>query len=445
MSIILNFKKRRLQKAHVEEALMASTDFPAARSANVAAPFADAPNAAAPPRQLTVGVIAVLAGLTALGVLSTNIMLPAFPAIATSLNIAPRELGIVLSSFFFVFAFGQIFVGPISDRFGRRNLVVGGLALFVVGSVICALAGSLQMMVAGRIIQALGVCAASVLSRAIARDLFNGDMLAKALSMTMIAMAAAPGFSPLIGGLVSTYTDWRLVFVLVSVFAVVLAFFYLRDMGETHPHDRRAPLSFGAVMKSYAGLCLDARFICPAMSTSLIIGGLYATFAAAPVIMMSEIGMTPIQYGLYNAATVFVVFGAGMAAPRLAARFGDLFIARIGACLAAIGGLMLVVTYREPSLLAYTVSLVIFIAGMGIANPLGMAIALRPFGEKAGTASALIGFLQMSTAAVATMATTLMTTPPATTLGALQATGGLSALALLGYLAWTRQRVAVNA
>ena len=384
---------------------------------------------------LSPGLIALLAGFAAVGVLSTNIMLPAFPAIATALHVAPRDLGVTLSSFFLVFALGQVFVGPISDRFGRRRVIVSGLGLFLLGSAICGLAPSLEILVAGRVIQAMGVCATSVLARAIARDLFDGEMLAKALSMIMVAMAAAPGFSPLVGGLIATFFDWRMIFLLVSVVAVILLVAYVSRLGETHPPDRRAPLSLPNVIGAYAALAVDVRFICPALAVSLIIGGLYATFAAAPVILMAEIGMTPIQYGLFTAATVFVVFGAGLAAPRLAARFGALTMAHAGAFLAAAGGLLLLLTYRQPSLVAYAASTVIFLLGMGMANPLGTAIALRPFGARAGLASALIGFLQMAAAAATTALASSLPFATATVLGAMQFCGGLAALALLGQLA----------
>ena len=384
---------------------------------------------------LSPGLIALLAGFAAVGVLSTNIMLPAFPAIATALHVAPRDLGVTLSSFFLVFALGQVFVGPISDRFGRRRVIVSGLGLFLLGSAICGLAPSLEILVAGRVIQAMGVCATSVLARAIARDLFDGDMLAKALSMIMVAMAAAPGFSPLVGGLIATFFDWRMIFLLVSVVAVILLVAYVSRLGETHPPDRRAPLSLPNVIGAYAALAVDVRFICPALAVSLIIGGLYATFAAAPVILMAEIGMTPIQYGLFTAATVFVVFGAGLAAPRLAARFGALTMAHAGAFLAGAGGLLLLLTHRQPSLVAYTSSTVIFLLGMGMANPLGTAIALRPFGARAGLASALIGFLQMAAAAATTALASSLPFATATVLGAMQLCGGLAALALLGQLA----------
>src|SRR5882724_7769277 len=156
-------------------------------------------NPAPSERRLTGEILFLLAGLAALGALATNIILPAFPRIGASLGVSSQELGLTLSSFFVAFAFGQLLAGTLSDRCGRKWLVLGGLAVFAAGGVLCALADSLSFLVFGRVIQALGACAASVLSRAIARDLFEGDALARALALTMIAGAAAPGFSPLLG------------------------------------------------------------------------------------------------------------------------------------------------------------------------------------------------------------------------------------------------------
>ena len=131
-----------------------------------------------------------------------------------------------MSSFFVAFAFGQLLAGPLSDRFGRKWLVLGGLAVFAAGSVICAFADTLSFLILGRVIQALGACAASVLSRAIARDLFDGEALARALALTMIAGAAAPGFSPLLGSALDGLFGWRITFLVVAAFGVVLALHY---------------------------------------------------------------------------------------------------------------------------------------------------------------------------------------------------------------------------
>ncbi|WP_434604607.1 multidrug effflux MFS transporter [Pseudomonas sp. Z4-7] len=379
---------------------------------------------------LTGRIVALLAGLAAIGMLSTNIILPAFPVIGDDLGVTARELGLTLSSYFVTFALGQLVVGPLADRYGRKKLVLGGLSVFMVGTVIAGLATTLDVMIAGRIVQALGVCAASVLSRAIARDLFEGETLARALSLTMVATAAAPGFSPLAGSLLTVTLGWRAIFILVGLAAVVLAFFYVRDLGETHPADRRAPHSTGSVVRAYARLMADKRFILPALSMSLLLSGLFASFAAAPAILMKGIGLTSVQAGLYFASTVFVVFAAGMAAPRLAHRYGTRTIALLGIACAMLGGGLLVVGPADPGLGWYAVSMVTFLWGMGLANPLGTAITMGPFGKEAGMASALLGFLSMGAAALTTWLASVLSFSPIATLGAIQALTCLIALLL---------------
>ncbi|SEI46596.1 multidrug effflux MFS transporter [Pseudomonas sp. NFACC07-1] len=379
---------------------------------------------------LTGKVVALLAGLAAISMLSTNIILPAFAEIGKDLGVTARELGLTLCSFFITFALGQLVVGPLADRYGRQKLVLGGLSVFVVGTVIAGLATTLDVLIAGRVVQALGVCAASVLSRAIARDLFEGETLARALSLTMIATAAAPGFSPLAGSVLSVTLGWRAIFILVGLAAVVLAFFYVRDLGETHPADRRAPHSAKSVVLAYGRLALDKRFILPALSMSLLMSGLFASFAAAPAILMQGIGLTSLQTGLYFAATVFVVFAAGMAAPRLAHRHGARIATLVGIACAMAGGGLLLVGPAAPGLGWYALSMITFLWGMGLANPLGTAITMGPFGKEAGMASALLGFLSMGAAALSTWLASVLSFAPVTTLGGIQTMACLVALVL---------------
>ena len=196
----------------------------------------------APPRaekSSTVLQIAVLAGLAATGTLATNILLPSLPQMAASLNVTSAAVTSAITIFLAVFAVGQLAVGPISDRYGRRWPVLIGFGVFFTGSVWCAVATDLTGLLIGRVVQAAGACATSVLSRAIARDMFSGAALARAMALIMIAMAAAPGFSPLLGGALDHYFGWRSEFVLVAAFAALGALAYAAVFGETHHATRR--------------------------------------------------------------------------------------------------------------------------------------------------------------------------------------------------------------
>jgi len=348
----------------------------------------------------TVLQIAVLAGLAATGALATNILLPSLPHMAAALNVTSATVTSAITIFLAVFAVGQLAVGPISDRYGRRWPVLIGFAVFFAGSVWCALATDLTSLLIGRVIQAAGACATSVLSRAIARDMFSGAGLARAMALIMIAMAAAPGFSPLLGGALDHTFGWRSEFVLVAAFAALGAVAYGTVFGETH-HATRTPLDPAAIAKNYFGLIADRRFLVPAATVSLIMGGLFAMFSATPRILIEAMHLTPIQLGLFFAGTVLIVFAAGMLATRLAPRYGLDRSIRGGLLVSATGSIaMLGVALYSPTLLSYLGALSVFLLGIGIVNPLGTAQALSPFGDKAGAASALVGFWQMMTAAI---------------------------------------------
>ncbi|MGO3744244.1 MAG: multidrug effflux MFS transporter [Alcaligenes aquatilis] len=347
----------------------------------------------------TAALIFALAGLAALGVLSTNIILPAFPDIGHSLGISSRDLTVTLSSFFISYAFGQLLVGPISDQYGRKLFVVGGLAIFLVGSVVCATATNLNELIMGRIIQGFGACATAVLARAIARDLFDGEGLTRALSLIMIATAAAPGFSPILGSVFNDLAGWRSMFWFVGFFGLLLGGHYFVRIGETHLIERRSKISFVATLLAYLQLMINRQFIVPAVSVSLVMAGIFTFFATAPTILLESFGFSSLGLGVYFALTVLVVFAAGAVAPYLARLWTSRAATLAGIALALGGGIAMLLS--ATNLIAFTTALSMFLFGVGIANPLGSALALQPFARQAGTASALFGFLQMGSAAVA--------------------------------------------
>src|SRR5215218_2064400 len=284
----------------------------------------------------TVLQIAVLALLAATGTLATNILLPSLPQMAASLNVTSAAVTSAITVFLAVFAVGQLVVGPVSDRFGRRWPVLIGFAVFFAGSVWCGLATDLPGLLAGRVVQAIGACATSVLSRAIARDLFTGAALGRAMALIMIAMAAAPGFSPLLGGALDQVFGWRAEFAFLALFAALGAAAYGAVLGETH-NSTRIPLNPLAIARNYVGLIADRRFLIPAATVSLIMGGLFGIFSAAPRVLIEGLHFTPIALGLFFAGTVLIVFGAGMLATKLAPRFGLDRAIRGGLVLAAAG------------------------------------------------------------------------------------------------------------
>jgi DHA1 family bicyclomycin/chloramphenicol resistance-like MFS transporter len=344
--------------------------------------------------------VAVLAALSASGTLATNILLPSLPSIAIAVGVSSAQVTAAITIFLAMFAVGQLVVGPLSDRFGRRVPVMIGFAVFFAGSIWCALANDLTVLLIGRVVQACGACATSVLSRAIARDLFQGEKLARVLTFVMIAMATAPGFSPLVGGALDHFFGWRSGFFFVGIFAVVAAMAFLAAFGETH-HAPRAEFDASTIAKNYWFLSTDRRFVVPAGTVSLILGALFAMFSALPRILIEGLDFTPMQLGLFFAGTVMIVFSAGIIATKIVPHLGLDRSICIGLALACIGGgMVLVFAFFDGRFLPFLAGACVFLLGMGMVNPLCSAQALSPFGDRAGAASALLGFWQMLVAAL---------------------------------------------
>jgi len=344
--------------------------------------------------------VAVLAALSASGTLATNILLPSLPNIAVAVGVSSAQVTGAITIFLAMFALGQLVVGPMSDRFGRRVPVMIGFAVFFAGSIWCALANDLAALLIGRVVQAAGACAASVLSRAIARDLFEGEKLARVLTFVMIAMAAAPGFSPLVGGALDHFFGWRSAFVFVAIFAAVAAMAFFAAFEETHLAPRPA-FDASTIAKNYWSLSTNRRFVIPAATVSLILGALFAMFSALPRVLIEGLDFTPLQLGLFFAGTVMIVFSAGIIATRIVPHLGLERSICIGLALACIGsGMVLLFALFDGRFLPFLAGACVFLLGMGMVNPLCSAQTLSPFGDRAGAASALLGFWQMLAAAL---------------------------------------------
>jgi MFS transporter, DHA1 family, multidrug resistance protein len=389
--------------------------------------------ATAPRQRTATACRAVICAFAATGILSTNIFLPSLPVIAADLRVSSAAVTSTITVFLAIFAVGQLIVGPLSDRLGRQMPILIGLCIFVLGTIWCAFAGDLLGLLVGRSLQACGACTAAVLSRAIARDLFDGQALAKMMASITIATAAAPGFSPLVGSALDHLFGWRSEFAFVAIFAICAGAAYAIFVGETKVASDSSlhPLDIAA---SYLALIRDAQFVAPARTASLLMAGLYAVVSSAPRVLLEGFGLSPVTLGLLFAGVVFLVFGAGMLAPRLSARFGSYRATLVGLASVVIGGvaLLLAALVARNSLLPFLVAASIFLFGVGIASPLSSAAALSPFGNNAGLAAALFGFSQMAGAACGASLAAILSSDPAIGLGTALALTSLLALALHG-------------
>lgn len=375
--------------------------------------------------------------LSALGMLATNMYLASFPSLARDLAATPTEVKLTLTVFLLGFATGQLIIGPLSDRLGRRSLLLTGLIVYAVVSALIALASSLEWILILRIVQAVGACTGSVLARAVARDLFSGDDLTRSLGFVTTLTAAAPGFSPLIGGLIETYFGWRATFALLAFVGALAAGVTWFRVPETHRRHDNAP-ALNKAFASYVSLLTQPAFIVPAIATTCAMTGLFAFFASSPGIFIERFGVSPALFGLIPCFTVFAVFAGGFSAPKLARKLPGYRSIILGLVFMLLGSFsMLSISWIEGTgMFAVLGTLVFFLFGMGIVNPLSTVFALRPFPEKAGAASALIGFFQMAGGALGTILLGLMPFPVLTALPLVMATG-----TLLGLIAVLHRRV----
>ncbi|GMO96712.1 Bcr/CflA family efflux MFS transporter [Bradyrhizobium sp. TM239] len=373
----------------------------------------------------------VICAFAAMGVLSTNIFLPSLPAMAADLGVSSAAVTSSITVFLVVFAAGQLIVGPLSDRFGRKVPIVVGICVFVLGTAGCAFAGEFLTLLVGRSVQAAGACAVAVLSRAIARDLFDGEALTRVMASITIATAAAPGFSPLLGGAIDLVLGWRFEFVFVAAVAVGAGAVYAAFVGETLEtvSPPRHPLE---IIRGYLGLVQDARFSAPARTAGLLMAGLYAVLSSAPRVLLEGFGLSPIALGWLFAGVVFIVFGAGLLAPRLSARFGRQGATSAGLALAAAGAAALLGTMLVEGIAlgSFLMIVAVFLFGAGIASPLSSATALAPFGDKAGQAAALFGCSQMAGAACGAALAAILSSDPVRGLTIVLAATSLVALVL---------------
>jgi DHA1 family bicyclomycin/chloramphenicol resistance-like MFS transporter len=348
-------------------------------------------------------LILLLTTAAALGQLTTSLYLPSFPEIRDDLATTLSAVQASLAVFFAGFAIGQILVGPLADWVGRKRVLVAGALAVTLGSVVAGAAPSIEWLIVGRLIQALGAAATQVASRAIARDLFEGAALGRIMATLAMAFAVVPGVAPMVGGLVDTAFGWRAVFVVPALVAVALMIGQ-RSLPESLAV--AAPVTtIVAYFGRYGAVLQDREYLRFVGIGAGLFASLAAFLAGTPAVMIERVGVSPAEYGLYPALTIPGFIVGGILVRRFSGRISDLGFARRAAPL-LIGGVALMLALPLGGFVArwtIVVPMAIFVAGLGLAFPSTAAGAMRRFPERAGAAAAMMGFLQMTTGAIASL------------------------------------------
>ncbi|RMD63273.1 MAG: Bcr/CflA family efflux MFS transporter [Alphaproteobacteria bacterium] len=348
-------------------------------------------------------MVMLLTALTALGQFASNIYLPALPAVARSLSVDMGRVQMTFTAFLAAFAFAQLMYGPLSDRFGRRPVLIFGILLYIAGSILCALAPAIGFLIAARILQAIGAAAGIVIARAVVRDVFDGPDLARVLALITIVFALVPGLTPLVGGILQDAFGWRAIFLAtVALGLLVIAATALR-LPESNLHPLPA-LRFGEAFSGYGAILKDPVFARYAVSSAFIIGAMSAFFAGSPAVYIETLGISATEYGFYPPLAVSGFIIGGAITRRLVRRVSYERITITGLAIMLVGasvmiGLPLVGLLHKHGL---NLAIVIYVTGLGVFMPTAVAAALERFSDRAGSASAMVGFLQMAAGALST-------------------------------------------
>lgn len=374
------------------------------------------------------GWLILMGALTAIGPLSIDMYLPAFPTISQEFN-APGQVELSLASFFTGLAIGQLFYGPLSDRIGRKPPLYAGLLLFLLASVSAAFSGSMTQLIVWRFVQGLGGCAGMVIARAVVRDRCSPQEAARAFSLLMLVMGLAPILAPLLGGFVVTHTGWRPLFFLLAAFAAICLFCIWRLLRESHEMPSTGKFSLRKIMGDYGRILRHREFMRYSLCSSLAFTGMFAYIAGSPHVLMQVHGIAPQDYGWFFGSNAFGLIAASQLNARLLRHRDMHWLLRRGVMSVALTGMTLAVLASLdwlplPLLLA---GLFLFISSLGFISPNASAAALAHQGKHAGTASALMGALQFVLATAAGAAMSLWHTPSALPLAMVMALCGTGA------------------
>ena len=341
----------------------------------------------------------LLGALTAIAPLSIDMYVPAFQTIGAELHVDTAAVQLTLAAFFVGFAAAQLLAGPIVDRFGRKRPLLTGLGIYVVGSLLCAVAPSLPLLVAGRVVAALGGAFAVVVPRAVVRDLVSGADAARMFSRLLLVMGVAPIVAPLLGGWLLTAFGWRSIFVVLAVAgcALFIATATLLPATTTSLAPSTTP--------PWRGVFSDRRFVRYTLAGGSAQAAMFAYIAGSPFVLIELHGVDASDYGWFFGANAAALIVASQLNRRLLSTHSPQTITRWSArVLGSIAVVVAVVGIATSSLWALAAALFMFLGTLGFVTPNTGAMALDGQGARAGLASAVMGCSQFALAALAAAA-----------------------------------------
>lgn len=344
----------------------------------------------------------MLAALAMLGPFSVDAYLPAFPDIQTSLHASPIEVQQTLTAYMAAFAVMILWHGALSDAFGRRNIILGSLAVFAVATLGCAAAHSVEYLWAFRILQGVSAGAGVVIGRAIIRDLYAGAEAARLLSMVTMIFSIAPAIAPILGGWIVKLLDWRSIFLFLFVYTVLLLWYCYKRLPETLPPEKRQPFNPQFLAQSYKQIFRSPLFHLKAGAVAFNFAGLFLYVSSAPAFITQHLGMGPDQFGWMFIPFVTGIFFGAFAANRLAGRIAVSKQVMIGFCflIGAASANVIYHAFLPPSLPWSVVPLFFYTFGMSMVAPGATLLVLDLFPHIRGTVASCQSFTMTMLGAV---------------------------------------------
>ncbi|MCS7100682.1 MAG: multidrug effflux MFS transporter [Burkholderiaceae bacterium] len=341
------------------------------------------------------------AALLALQPLSTDLYLPTLPAIAAHFDASVATVQWTLSVFIAAFAVAQLIAGPLSDRYGRYPVIVGGVAIHAAASALCMLAPTIEVLIAGRLLQAIGACACVVAVRAVVRDLYEPAAGARLLAAAGTIMGLAPLFGPIAGSQLQAAFGWRAAFAALALFSLALTGVLALRLQETHRQRDPRALAPRVLTAAWREVLRSPTFHAYTLANTMSYGGLFAFLAGSSFVLIRVLGLTPTVYGLAFAATVSGYLLGTLVCRRLMTRLSLAATLQVGAILQATAGVSIVAlaAARVFHPLAICVPQFFYVVAHGIVQPVAQAGAVAKFPRTAGTAAAWMGFIIQMVAA----------------------------------------------
>lgn len=344
-------------------------------------------------------LILLLGSLTAFGPLSIDMYLPAFPAIAKDLAVPLSSVQLSLASFFVGLATGQIFYGPLTDRFGRKKPLYVGMAIYTLASIVCAFTDKVETLIIFRFLQALGSCAGVVISRAIVRDLFSHQDTAKVFSTLMLVTGVAPILAPFFGGYISEMFGWRSLFLVLAIFSTLCMTMLAIYLPETHHPDEKVHIKDS--LKVYRNIFKDRNFLGYAFAGGAAQAGLFAYITGSSFVFIDLFGIPAKSFGWVFGSNAIGLIACSQINARLLKRVSyEAILNKIFVVIAALGLVLLAAAYFDWGFWGLAIPLFLFIASLGMTFPNSTAGAMATQRKSAGSASALLGTMQYGIAAL---------------------------------------------